>query len=368
MTPKRIPSSIKTTKLNSSLLLKLFLYLAQLVALISATCYSPAKKGYTRIGDHRVFSNSSFATVDFFGMYRVFNLDNPEPIFYRDLTSILSFEKIRIINDPIFISDTELMFIVEKKAWMYNIETQDFFKVTNGQYSVTFEKSHSLKAPGLPILIQKKYSRDVIFFFYDESPRVFSKFRHGDDGIGDANNNTFKDVVFKTADFSAINKARAYMVLANEHTNQKKLFYNQIDATTKAHSTKAWGNITAIEIVSEVILHPSEDLLVVSGIKDADFLGITFFMDKEFMNLFSIDSDSYFDFGMFVEGSSQMVVNFQGGKMCILDYDLASKTGVFSGCKPCLGVFLEPKNVIGNKLLAIHESKLVVFDFPSLEN
>lgn len=53
--------------------------------------------------------------------------------------------------------------------------------------------------------------------------------------------------------------------------------------------------------------------------------------------------------------------------MCFLDYDLGTNSGSLGACKPSLGIFLEPKAFFSDKMLAIHESKVVLFSALNLD-
>lgn len=90
-----------------------FVYLIGLLVLIgrsnSEPCYSPIKRGHSKVKDYLVFSNNTFATMDFLGNYRIYSPDQKEPIFHRKLSTTLFYYGYTTIEDGVFISDSEFI-------------------------------------------------------------------------------------------------------------------------------------------------------------------------------------------------------------------------------------------------------------------
>lgn len=94
---------------------------------------------------------------------------------------------------------------------------------------------HSLKAPGLPIIITKKFTNELGFYFYERTSSKFHYAYNGYDGTGGSSSalvNRFFQVEMSTGDFSALNQARVYYTLQTSLTGTKKVFYTAINAST----------------------------------------------------------------------------------------------------------------------------------------
>lgn len=228
----------------------------------------------------------------------------------------------------------------KKDVWLYNIETQAFTKNNTFDYSHTRLEIHSIKAPGVPIVIQDRYHHELEFLFYQETSNQNKYAYKGGDGVGNLENNRNMKIEMSTGDFSGLGAARVYYSFASNVTGTKKVFYTQIHQTTKAVTTGKWTDANVLSINSKVAVHPTDDIVSFSGTNTNSYLGKVYFTDRELANLFSLDIDTYFDYGLFVPGQNTLVVYFHGGKFCIINYDLALSTGSMSNCKHAIGTFL----------------------------
>lgn len=349
----------------------LLLFLASLYSFISpstSVCMQPSKKGYSSIKDSRLLANGSIATIDTFGFYRQFSASSDLPTYTRNLNYTFNFTKHEIIDDAVFVSDTRVLLLLTRELWSLDLSDHTFTKMADHLREITDFQPQSFKAPGVPAIVF--YSQEIFvgFILYEESPVVYRYVYSGDIGAPPPYaENTFGRIEISTADFSAINEARMYYTVQGPTSQAKKLFYNSMNVLTTATSFSTWSNTTALEIVSKVIMHPTLDLMAVSGIRSDNFLGVVFFIDREFNDLFLANLDNYFDYGMFVEGSNTMVVYFQGGEFCTLDYDIGLKTATLGNCKMAPGNFLEPIQIFSGKILSFHLGSLSLYSYPEFD-
>ena len=123
-----------------------------------------------------------------------------------------------------------------------------------------------------------------------------------------------------------------------------------------------------LEIASNIALHPTIDIIAYSGTSLAgqSHRGKVFFRSRNFVDLFEGIIDRHFDFAVFDPATNKLVVEFIGADVCILDYDIALSTVSMGSCKKTPGLMYKPYFYSADKILGIHQSTMILIDYPSL--
>ena len=123
-----------------------------------------------------------------------------------------------------------------------------------------------------------------------------------------------------------------------------------------------------LEIASNIALHPAVDIIAYSGpaLQAASYRGKVFFRSRDFVDLFEGLIDRHFDFAVFDPATNKLIIEFIGADVCILDYDITLQTISMGACKRTPGLMYKPYFYSADKILGIHQSTMILIDYPSL--
>ena len=133
--------------------------------------------------------------------------------------------------------------------------------------------------------------------------------------------------------FRNLNSFIGYVTLLDKSASNQVWIYTlykvnfvlcySFDTTTEAFAlVKGKVESPVKEVESNILVHPTLDLVVFSGLVATTYRALHLFRDHMLNDLFQVDADYYFDFAEFVPGANSLVAYYAGGEFCAYDFDL----------------------------------------------